>query len=137
MLTEKQLLEAPEDHYMNDDQLEFFKNLLESKITEIEGNLESAYSNLKEKQRAADELDKAAAEEDLRTRLRFVDRQTKLLPKLRDALKRIEENEFGFCEVTGEPIGLKRLLARPTATLSTEEKTRQEQQEKTFNKRYP
>ena len=139
MLTEKQLIEAPEDHYMNDDQLAFFKRLLESKIAEIEGDVESAYNNLKEKQRdEADELDKAAVEEDLRTRLRFLDRQTKLLPKLREAMRRIEGNEFGFCEVTGEPIGIKRLLARPTATLCAEEKTRQEQQEKTFsNKRWP
>ena len=76
-------------------------------------------------------------EEDLRTRLRFLDRQTKLLPKLRGALRRIEENDFGFCEVTGEPIGIKRLLARPTATLSAEEKMRQEEQEKSFAKRRP
>lgn len=135
MLTEKQLLDAPEDHYMNDDQLEFFKNLLGSKIAEIEGNVESAHSKLKEQQNEADELDKAAAAEDLRTRLRFLDRQIKLLPKLHEALRRIEGNEFGYCEVTGEPIGIRRLLARPTATLSTEEKRRQEQQEKTLGNR--
>ena len=66
-----------------------------------------------------------------------MDRQTKLLPKLREALRRIEGNEYGFCEVTGEPIGIRRLLARPTATLCAEEKTRQEEREKTFRKSGP
>lgn len=134
MLTEQQLLDAPEENYMNDEQLAFFKNLLESQIAEIESNVESAHSRLKEQQHAADELDKAAVAEGIRTRIRFLDRQTKLLPKMREALRRIEENEFGFCEVTGEPIGIKRLLARPTATLCAEEKTRQEEREKTFRK---
>jgi DnaK suppressor protein len=134
MLTEKQLLDAPKEHYMNDDQLAFFKNLLEAQIDEIVSNLESAQKKLKEQQYQADELDKAAAEEDMRTRLRFLDRQSKLLPKLREAIWRIEREEYGYCEVTGEPIGLRRLLARPTATLCAEEKTRQEQQEKNFRK---
>ena len=133
MLTEQQLLDASENDYMNDDQLAFFKNLLESQVSEILSNLESARSKLKERQYETDEVDKAFVEEDHRTRLRFLDRQTKLLPKLREALKRIEEDEFGYCEVTGEPIGIKRLLARPTATLSIEEKIRQEQQEKNFS----
>ncbi len=132
MLTEQQLLDASENDYMSDDQLAFFKNLLESQIAEIHSNIESARSILKEQQHRTDEVDKAFVEEDHRTRLRFLDRQTKLLPKLRDALKRIEEDDFGYCEVTDEPIGIKRLLARPTATLCTEEKTRQEQQEDNF-----
>ena len=132
MLTEQQLLDAPEDDYMNDDQLEFFKNLLQSQIGKIEEDLESAHIKLKEQHPETDELDKASFEEDLRTKLRFLDRQNKLLPKLREALRRIETNDFGFCEVTGEPIGIRRLLARPTATLSAEEKTRQEELEKTF-----
>lgn len=132
MITEKQLIEAPEEDYMNDDQLEFFKQLLESQITETLANIEAARAQLKEPQQQADELDKALVEEERRTRTRFLDRQTKLLPKLREALKRIHEGEFGYCEVTEEPIGIRRLLARPTATLSTEEKTRQEQQEKNF-----
>ncbi len=132
MLTEQQLLDSSEDDYMNNDQLAFFKKMLQSQIDEILANVESERSKLKEQQHRADDADIASMEEDHRTRLRFMDRQTKLLPKLREALKRIDEQEFGYCEVTGEPIGLKRLLARPTATLSTEEKTRQEQQEKNF-----
>lgn len=132
MLTEKQLLNSSDDDYMNDAQLEFFRNLIETQIDEILNNVESLRDKLKEQQHEADNLDKASAEEDRRTGLRLVERQNKLLPKLREALKRIEEDEFGYCEVSGEPIGLKRLLARPTATLSIEEKTRQEQQEKNF-----
>lgn len=132
MLTEQQLIDSSENEYMNEAQLEFFKDLLESQIAEILANVDSERSKLKEKQHETDELDKALNEEDQRTRMRILDRQTKLLPKLREALKRIDEEEFGYCEVTGEPIGIKRLLARPTATLSIEEKKRQEQKEKNY-----
>lgn len=131
-LTKQQLLDAPDAEYMNSEQLEFFKNLLESQIEEILADFEAERNTLKETQQQADELDKASAEEVRRTKLRFMERQNKLLPKLRNALKRIEEEEFGYCEVTGEPIGIKRLLARPTATLCIEEKIRQESQEKKF-----
>ena len=132
MLTEKELINSPETDYMNDAQLAFFKILLESQVDEILASIDSARSELKEQQHEADELDQALVSEDIRTRLRFLDRQTKLLPKLREALKRIEEDEFGYCEISGEPIGIKRLLARPTATLSIEEKIRQEQKEKSY-----
>ena len=64
--------------------------------------------------------------------LRFLDRQTKLLPKIDDAIKRINTGDFGYCAVTGEPIGVRRLLLRPTATLCAEEKQRQERQERNF-----
>ena len=80
----------------------------------------------------ADELDKAAQEEDRRLQLRFLDRQTKLLPKIEQALDRIEHDEFGYCDITGDPIGLQRLLLRPTATLCAEEKQRQETKEKSY-----
>ena len=80
----------------------------------------------------ADELDKAALEEERRLQLRFLDRQSKLLPKIGEAIKRLDTGEFGYCEVTGEPIGVRRLLARPTATLCAEEKMRQERKEQNF-----
>lgn len=132
MLTRQQLIDAPEDDYMNEEQLAFFEDLLKTLIAETTESVESTMRKLKEEQIVADELDRALVEEDRRTRLRFMDRQTKLLPKLREALKRVEEEDFGYCEVTGDAIGIKRLLARPTATLCIAEKTRQEQQEKSF-----
>ena len=132
MLTKEQLLAASEDEYMNDEQLAFFKNLLESQIAEIEQQIESAKTGLQSPQYEADYLDKAQLEEDRRLQLRFLERQNKLLPKLKETIQRIDSGEFGFCEVTEEPIGIPRLLARPTATLSIEEKARQERQEKNF-----
>ncbi len=132
MLTEQELIDSPESDYMNEKQRAFFKNLLETQVDEILANIDSVRNELQENQHAADELDVAHGQEDIRTKLRLIDRQTKLLAKLREALQRIDEDEFGYCEATGEPIGIKRLLARPTATLCIEEKIRQEQQEKNF-----
>ena len=132
MLTKEQLLAASEDEYMNEEQLAFFKNLIESQIAEIEQQIESAKTDLQTPQYEADTLDKAQLEEDRRLQLRFLERQNKLLPKLKNTIQRIDSGDFGFCEVTEEPIGIPRLLARPTATLCIEEKARQERQEKNF-----
>ena len=132
MLTKEQLLAAPEADYMNEDQRAFFKDMLEKMSDDIHASLVSAKEQLSQFQYEADELDKAAIEEDRRLQLRFLERQTKLLPKIEQALKRIQDEEFGYCEVTGEPIGLPRLLVRPTATLCAEEKQRQEQQERNY-----
>lgn len=132
MLTEKELLAAPEEDYMNDEQLEFFRKLLQDMAVEIREQIETSRNELKNMQYEADELDKAALEEERRLQLRFLDRQSKLLPKIGEAIKRIDTGEFGWCEVTGEPIGIRRLLARPTATLCAEEKMRQERKEQNF-----
>ncbi|EAR07792.1 RNA polymerase-binding protein DksA [Reinekea blandensis] len=132
MLTEEQLLAAPEDDYMNEEQLEFFRDLLSQQAKEVRESLASAREQLATFENEPDELDKASIEEERRMALRFLDRQTKLLPKIDQSLKRIEEGEFGFCEVTGEPIGIRRLLLRPTATLCAEEKQRQEMKERNF-----
>ena len=132
MLTEEQLLAAPEDDYMNDAQLEFFRNLLLNQAEEVKESLANARAQLASFENEPDELDKASVEEERRMALRFLDRQTKLLPKIMDAVKRIEEDDYGFCAVTGEPIGIKRLLLRPTATLCAEEKQRQELKERNY-----
>jgi len=132
MLTQEELLALPDDDYMNDEQLEFFRNLLVETKNDIRLQIEQARAELAKMEYEADELDKAAQEEDRRLQLRFLDRQTKLLPKLDEAIKRIDDHEFGYCDVTGEPIGIPRLLARPTATLCAEEKMRQEQQERNY-----
>ncbi len=132
MLTEEQLRAMSEDDYMNDEQLAFFRNLLLTMKKDIQSQIAHARDDLQHIEYEADELDKASQEEERRLQLRFLDRQTKLLPKIDEAIKRIDDDEFGFCKVTGDPIGIPRLLARPTATLCAEEKIRQEQQERNF-----
>nr|WP_028669418.1 TraR/DksA C4-type zinc finger protein [Saccharospirillum impatiens] len=131
-MTQEQLLAAPDDEYMNDAQLEFFRNLLQEQADEVRASLKEARETLATFENEPDELDKASIEEERRMNLRFLDRQTKLLPKIDDAIKRINSNDFGYCAVTGEPIGVRRLLLRPTATLCAEEKQRQERQERNF-----
>lgn len=132
MLTVEQLLAAPEEDYMNEDQLAFFSALVTQQLEETHEQINDAKALVRTQQYEADELDKAAVEEDRRFQLRMIDRLTKLEPKLKETLKRIEDGDFGFCEVTGEPIGVRRLMARPTATLCAEEKQRQEMKEKNF-----
>lgn len=132
MLTQEQLLAAPEEDYMNEAQREFFRDLLQTQAQEVRESLQAAREQLASFENEPDELDKAAIEEERRMALRFLDRQTKLLPKIDQAIKRIDNNDFGYCEVTGEPIGIKRLLLRPTATLCAEEKQRQEMKERNY-----
>jgi len=132
MLTEQQLLAAPEDDYMNEAQLEFFRDLLQIQANEVRESLTNAREQLASFENEPDELDKASIEEERRMALRFLDRQTKLLPKIDQSIKRIDEDDFGYCKVTGEPIGVKRLLLRPTATLCAEEKQRQEMKERNY-----
>ena len=131
MLTEEELLKAPEDEYMNEEQLEFFRQRLLQARAEIEQDIERARNELSNGTNEADELDRATAEEERWLSLRISEREGKLLRKIDEALQRIEDGEYGYCEDTGDPIGIPRLLARPTATLSAEAKTRREQLEKT------
>jgi DnaK suppressor protein len=132
MLTEKQIRRAPKKDYMNEAQLEFFKQLLLDLKRETIGHIEEARQRLADAQRETDELDRALSEEENRLRLRIADRESKLLPKIDEALKRIETGDYGWCEETGEPIGIDRLLLRPTATLCAEAKARQERMERNF-----
>ena len=124
MLTEKQIRRAPKKDYMNEAQLEFFKNHLLELKRETISHIDEARQRLADANRETDELDRALTEEENRLRLRIADRESKLLPKIDEALKRIEEGEYGWCEETGEPIGIERLLLRPTATLCAEAKAR-------------
>ena len=79
-----------------------------------------------------DVVDQAASQTEKTVELRTINRQNKLISKIDKALKKIEENTYGYCEETGEPIGLKRLIARPIATLSIEAQEKHEKQEKIF-----
>ncbi|GGD30676.1 RNA polymerase-binding transcription factor DksA [Sinisalibacter lacisalsi] len=122
---------AEDEPFMNDRQLEYFRrkllawkaDLLDDSKTTIEGLQEGARNIPDIADRASEETDRAL---ELRTR----DRQRKLVSKIDAALRRIEEGEYGYCEETGEPISLKRLDARPIATLSLEAQERHERREK-------
>ncbi len=132
MLTEKQMIRAPRKNYMNPDQLEFFRDRLTTLRNDLNTRLERARAELSEGQRECDELDRAAAEEDISLKVRALDRDSKLLPKIEEALRRIDDGSYGYCLATGEPIGIERLLLRPTATFSAEEKQRREEIEQAY-----
>ena len=130
----QQLLAMPEEAYMNDEQLAFFQRRLLAERAEVETHLEEVRKAIADNERSGDDLDRAAVEEELRLLLRQADRETRLLRKIAKALRRIEEGDYGYCEETGQPIGLRRLLLRPTAELCLEAKERQELREHHFSK---
>lgn len=132
MLTKQELLDMPEADYMNAAQLAFFKTLLEQLRRETMENIEAAKQTLANPPEHNDEADRASYEEESRLALRFVDRERKLLPKIDAALHRIASGEFGFCMESGEPIGIPRLLVRPTAELCAEVKALSERRETMF-----
>lgn len=132
---EEELLAMPAEDYMNDAQLNFFRQLLLNERKEVETTLEEMRGSIGMAESSGDDSDRAASEEELRYTLRQADRETRLWRKINATLDRIEEGDYGYCDETGEPIGLKRLLLRPTATLSIEAKQRQEQKENHFARR--
>ena len=132
LLTEEQLLRMSEDEYMNDDQLAFFKYQLQQMEHELLSNADETTEHLRETVIVPDPADRATIEEEHALELRTRDRERKLLKKVQSALQRIESGEYGFCEETGDPIGIPRLLARPTATLSLEAQQRRERKQRLF-----
>ncbi|MDY3331504.1 MAG: RNA polymerase-binding protein DksA [Pelistega sp.] len=132
LLTEEQLLAMSEDDYMNDAQLAFFKNRLKELENDILNKASATTENLRETQFVPDPADRATIEEEHALELRTRDRERKLLKKIQQSLQLIESKEYGWCEETGEPIGLGRLLARPTATLSLEAQERREKRQKLY-----
>lgn len=131
-LTEQKLLAMSDKDYMNDKQLEFFRNRLTEMEAELRHNAGQTTENLRESTVVPDPADRATIEEEHALELRTRDRERKLLKKVQAAIKRIDEGEYGYCEETGEPIGVRRLLARPTATLSLEAQERREIKQKMF-----
>jgi DnaK suppressor protein len=131
-LTEAALLKMPESEYMNAQQLAFFKARLKKLEDEILVNAGATTEHLRETQFVPDPADRATIEEEHALELRTRDRERKLLKKVQQSLVRIESGEYGWCEETGEPIGVPRLLARPTATLSLEAQERREMRQKMF-----
>ena len=131
-LTEEEILKAPEKDYMNEAQLAFFKKRLLDIRDQILRNADDTGEHLRENEITTDPSDRATLEEEYTLELRTRDRERKLLKKVEKSLKMIDDGSYGFCEETGEPIGIPRLLARPTATLSLEAQERCERVQKLY-----
>lgn len=131
-LTEEELLGMDEVDYMNDRQLAFFRRRLLDLKAEIVANQSETAEHLKDTEVAADPADRATREEGQAIELRTRERERKLMHKIDEALQRIADRRYGYCDETGEPIGLLRLLARPTATLSVEAQERRERRGRAY-----
>ncbi|NLD68767.1 MAG: RNA polymerase-binding protein DksA [Limnobacter sp.] len=130
--TEAELLKMPESDYMNAAQLAFFRERLRQMEQELLANADETTEHLRETVIVPDPADRATIEEEHALELRTRDRERKLLKKVQQALASIESGDYGYCEETGEPIGIPRLLARPTATLSLEAQQRRELRQKLY-----
>lgn len=135
MLTEEEVRNMPDSEYMNDAQLEFFRQRLIALKEEVIRREVDAKERLHEREMFADPADRATAEEEHWLDLRLRERESMLVRKVDDALRRIKEKEYGYCEKTGEPIGIPRLLARPTATVIVDVKGLTEKVETHFRDR--
>ena len=132
-LTEPEVLAMPEAEYMNEKQLEFFRMKLQTLKDDLLSNAGETTEHLREDTSIVpDPADRATIEEEHALELRTRDRERKLLKKISQSLTRIDSGDYGFCDETGEPIGLGRLIARPTATLSLEAQQRRELKQKMF-----
>ena len=132
-LTEDELLAMPDSEYMNEKQLDFFRARLQALKDDLLSNAGETTEHLREDTSIVpDPADRATIEEEHALELRTRDRERKLLKKISQSLGRIEAGDYGFCDETGEPIGLGRLIARPTATLSLEAQQRRELKQKMF-----
>lgn len=124
---------SDDEPFMNENQKAYFKNKLEEWKADIIRESKSTIEVLKgESEKMPDAADRASSETDRSIELRARDRQRKLITKINAALNRIADGSYGYCEDTGEPIGLKRLDARPIATLSIEAQERHERREKVY-----
>ena len=132
MLTEAELRAAPEDEYMSPAQLAFFRQRLVEEEASLRAAASETTSHLQENEAEPDPNDRASSEEEHTIELRVRDRERKLLKKIEQSIARIDSGDYGYCDETGEPIGVPRLLARPTATLSLEAQQRRELKQKMF-----
>ncbi|WP_123330763.1 TraR/DksA C4-type zinc finger protein [Erwinia sp. JUb26] len=124
---------SPAD-YMNPQQLAFFQLRLQQDKQELLAHIDQLKAGLQWGDNQGDEADKALREEELRLLLRQIDRESRLLPKIDAALLRIRKGEYGYCLESGDPIGLPRLLLRPTAELSIDVKMTHEMKEAAWRK---
>ena len=131
-MTAEQMLKMPRSDYMCKAQLEFFEAILQEQRQQLEQTLKVERSQIFDaKNRPADALDVAVVAEERRMKLRSIERKNNMLKKVIKSLAQLNNSsesnpDYGYCDITGEPIGLERLLTRPTATLSVEAKESQE-----------
>ncbi len=130
--SEEELLKMPESDYMNEAQLAFFRLRLQEMERELLENADETTENLRETVVVPDPADRATIEEEHALELRTRDRERKLLKKIQQSLASIDSGDYGYCEETGEQIGVPRLLARPTASLSLEAQQRRELRQKLY-----
>jgi len=132
-LTDEEVLAMPDSEYMNDKQMAFFRRKLMQLKQDILNNAGETTEHLREDTVIVpDPADRATIEEEHALELRTRDRERKLLKKIEQSIARIDAGDYGYCDETGEPIGVGRLLARPTATLSLEAQQRRELKQKMF-----
>lgn len=132
IISEEALRKMSEDDYMNDVQLAFFRNRLLEEEKDLLQKAEETTEHLRETVVVPDPADRATIEEEHALELRTRDRERKLLKKVRQSLAKIDSGEYGWCEETGDPIGIERLLARPTAHLSLEAQQRRELKQRMY-----
>ena len=132
-LSDAEILAMPDDEYMNDVQMAFFRHKLVNLKKEILNSAGETTEHLREDTVVVpDPADRATIEEEHALELRTRDRERKLLKKIEQSISRIDSGDYGYCDETGEPIGVGRLLARPTASLSLEAQQRRELKQKMF-----
>lgn len=129
-MTQDELLQQPAEAYMNAGQLAYFHTLLLAERRGLQERISEEFESLKSHEINSDPADIGSTEEARQWQLRVLEREKKLLDKIDEALERLARGEYGWCAETGEAIGLKRLLLRPTASLSVEAKERQEMRER-------
>ena len=130
----KKYIPNDKEKYMCEKHKKFFKKkLIDWKNEIMESNVKGLYLNeIDGEISSPDIIDQASSQTEKTVEMRTLNRQIKLLSKINKAIKRIDDNTYGYCEETGEPIGLKRLIARPIATLSIEAQEKHEKNEKVF-----
>ena len=132
-LTEQQVLAMPESDYMSDAQLAFFRTKLETLRAEVLAHAQQTADELRVEMTVfADPADRATIEEEHDLEQRTRERERKLLKLMAQAIARIDSGDYGWCEETGDPIGIPRLLARPMASLTVEAQQRREVRERMF-----
>ena len=130
----KKYIPNEKEKYMCEKHKKYFKKrLTEWKNEIVESNAKSMYLNEIDREiSSADIVDQASSQTEKTVEMRTLNRQIKLISKIDKAIKRIQDNTYGYCEETGEPIGVKRLIARPIATLSIEAQEKHERNEKIY-----
>ena len=129
----KKYIPSEKEKYMCSKHKTFFKKkLLAWKDEIIKSNSKILFVNEDQEISSPDVVDQASSQTEKTIEMRTINRQRKLLTKIDKAIKRIDENTYGYCEETGEPIGIKRLIARPIATLSIEAQEKHEKNEKIY-----